>query len=246
MNCDMASHLMDDYLENQLERRDRLRLEMHLTLCSSCADELRQRPTFDHRMWRALAGSVQNLRLSPEASIELVEAAQNSVRRGIWSKRAALTLQLMASASVVLLLVTSLLIIMGRLPVPSELIELSEPSIDEPAVFISRNDIIVEPSNLHPGEPFTTTIFFHSDLSESVDAVRFRLNIDGPSGHFEFALALPGPFPAGQVSVLRVTPAILEDPCRNQYQISPAEIISEEGVYTFRAALVSPVIMPEQ
>jgi len=246
MNCDLAYHLMDDYLENRLGRRERQRLEMHLTHCSVCTDELRRRPAFDQRLWRALAGSVQNLRLSPEASIEIIEAAQDSVRRGIWSKRAALTLQLVASASVVLLLVASMFILMGRLPIPSDLIEISEPSIDEPAVFLSRNDIIVEPSNLHPGEPFTATIFFHSDLSESIDAVRFKLNIDGPSGSYQFALALQGPFPAQEVSVLRVTPDVLAGPCQAQYQISPEDIISEPGTYTFRAALVSPVIMPEQ
>ena len=246
MNCDMACHLMDDYLENRLGRRERQQLERHLSLCTSCTEELRHRPDFDHQMWRALVGSVQNLRLSPEASSEIVEAAQNSVRRGIRSKRAVLTLQLMASATVVILMVAGMLIVMGRLPVPSTLIELSEPSIEEPAVYLSRNDIIVEPSNLHPGEPFTTTIFFHSDLSESVDAVRFKLNIDGPSGKYEFALALQGPFPAQEVSVLRVTPETLAGPCWDQYQIAPEDIISEPGAYTFRAALVSPVTIPEK
>ena len=246
MNCDVACHLIDDYLENRLGRRERLNLERHLSLCSSCADELRNRPAFDHRMWRALAGSVQNLRLSTQTSSQIVEAAQSSVRKGIWSRRAVLTLQLVASASVVLLLVAGMLAVLGRIPIPSELVELSEPSTEEPAVFLSRNDIIVEPSNLHPGQPFTTTIFFHSDLSESVDAVRFKLNIDGPSGSYQFALAIQGPFPAQEVSVLRVTPSTLAGPCWDQYQIRPEDIISEPGVYTFRAALVSPVIMPEQ
>jgi len=242
----MACHLMDDYLENQLGRHERLRLESHLATCSNCAEELRQRPAFDHRMWRALATAVQNLQVSPEASSQIVQAAQDSVRRGIWSKRAALTIQLMASAAVVLLLVVSMLIVMGRLPIPSDVTELSEPSNNEPAVFLSRNDIIVEPRDLHPGEPFTMTIFFHSDLSESVDAVRFKLNIDGPSGSYQFALAIQGPFPAQEVSVLRVTPETLAGPCREQYQISPEDIISEPGAYVFRAALVSPVIMPEK
>ena len=54
MNCEMVCFLADDYLENRLGRRDRRRFENHLAACSECADEIRQRPAFDQKVWRAL------------------------------------------------------------------------------------------------------------------------------------------------------------------------------------------------
>jgi hypothetical protein len=246
MKCEMACHLIDDYLENRLSRRDRQLLETHLAVCSSCAEELRQRPAFEHSLWRALASSVHHMQLSSEASSRLVQAAQNSVRRGIWSKRAVLTIQLMAGATTVVLLVVGMLVLLGRISLPAELPVLPRSSTSRPAISLTRNDILVEPWDLHPGEAFTATILLHSHLSEPVDAVRFRLDISGPTGDYSFVLAVQGPFPAESISVLQVTPALLATPCREQYQISPADIVRVPGVYTLRATLLSPVVMPEK
>jgi hypothetical protein len=138
------------------------------------------------------------------------------------------------------------LVMMGQVDLPVQVIPHVQPATGRPALSVTRSDIIVEPHTLRPGRPFTTTIFLHSDLTEPVDAVRFKLHIGGPSGDYDFSLALHGPFPAQGVSVLRVTPDLLAGPCRDQYQISPADIVRVPGVYTFRATLLSPVIMPEQ
>jgi hypothetical protein len=246
MNCDLACHLIGDYLENRLSQRECQRLEMHLTYCSGCAEELRQRPAFEHRVGRELATSVQHLHLSSEASTRIVQAAQSSMRRAVWSKRAVLTIQLMASATAIALVVVGLLVMLGRIPAPSEMPGLSHPSTSRPALSLTRNDIIIEPLDLDSGQPFTATIFLHSALSQPVDAIRFKLDISGPSGDYHFVLAVQGPFPAEGVSVLQVTPELLAAPCWEQYQITPADIVSVPGVYTLRATLLSPVVMQEQ
>jgi hypothetical protein len=246
MNCEQACHLIDDYLENRLSRYERHRLETHLTLCSDCAEELRNRPAFERQMWGALAISVQHLRLSSDISAQIVREAQSSARRAIWSRRAMLTFQLVASAAAVTLLMIGLLALVGRIQVPVEVPWLDPPRVSRPALTLTRNDIIIEPANLRPGQPFTTTIFLHSDLSQPVDAVRFQFEVSGPEADYEFELALKGPFPARGQSTLTVTPAILEKPCQEQYGITPEEIISVPGIYTLRATLLSPVILPEQ
>lgn len=246
MNCDLACHLIDDYLENRLSYSDRQRLEKHLTLCPHCAEELRVRPAFDQEMWRALTTSVQHLRVPPETSRHIVRAAQTSVRHGIWSKRAVFTIQLMAGAAATALLVVGLLLMFGRIHAPEGLPLFGRPSTSRPAISLTRSDMLIEPEDLRPGEPFTTTLFLHSQLSQPVDAIRFRLDIEGPAGDYHFILSVHGPFAAGDVSVLKVTPDLLTVPCREQYQISPADIVRVPGVYTIRATLVSPVIIPEQ
>ena len=65
MNCELACHLIDNYMENQLSRYDSLRLERHLSDCSGCTEELRIRPDLERTIQRALTASVQ-LRLYVE------------------------------------------------------------------------------------------------------------------------------------------------------------------------------------
>ena len=246
MNCEDACHLMDDYRQNLLSRRERQRLERHLTVCPACAGELRQRPAFDRKIERALAASVQPLHLSAATSARLVQAAQGSVRWGMWSRRATGAAQVMAAAGAVALLVVGLLVTIGQVSLLVEWLEPSPKVVSQPLLSLTRSDILIEPQDLAPGEAFTTTIFFHSNYSQPVDAVRFKLDIRGPTGSYAFMLALQGPFPAQGVSVLRVTPDMLALPCREQYHIAPADIMRVPGVYTMRATLLSPVVMPEQ
>ena len=139
-----------------------------------------------------------------------------------------------------------LLVLLGRVSLPSELVEFSQPSTSRPPLSLNRSDILIEPWDLKPGEPFTATIFLHSELTKPVDAIRFRLDISGPTGDYQFVLAAQGPFPAQGVSVLQVTPDLLVVPCREQYQITPGDVFGAPGIYTVRATLLGPVDMPEQ
>ena len=118
MNCEQACLLIDEYLENGLSRYDRQRLEEHLASCPSCIEEVRGRSAFDHTIWQALAASVENQSLSPEASARIVRAAQASTRRGIWSSHALMAVRMMATLAVALLVVAGILVLVDRVPSP--------------------------------------------------------------------------------------------------------------------------------
>jgi hypothetical protein len=106
--------------------------------------------------------------------------------------------------------------------------------------------MLIEPADLNPGEPFTVTLLLRSDLAQSRDTTHLKLSIDGPTGEYHFVLAIKGPLPAHGVSVVQVTPELLADPCRRQYQMTPGEMVSVPGVYTLRAVLPHPGGVPER
>jgi hypothetical protein len=118
MNCEHACLLIDDYLKGQLSRYERQRLEEHLAFCPGCVDEVRGRSAFDHTIWQALAASVENQSLSPEASDRIVRAAQASTRHGIWSSHALLAVRMVATLAVALLVVAGLFVLTDRVPSP--------------------------------------------------------------------------------------------------------------------------------
>jgi hypothetical protein len=120
------------------------------------------------------------------------------------------------------------------------------PAASQPALSLDRADITIEPGYTQPGDLFTVTVPIHSDMVRSLDSVRTNLDIDGPSGQYRFAVSAQGPFPTQGISVLNVTPALLAAPCEEQYQISPSEILSAPGVYTFRVTIFSPLTTDEQ
>jgi hypothetical protein len=113
VNCELACHLFDEYLEGQLSQYDLRRLERHLHGCPSCAAELRDLPHFERVMRRALAASTQGRMLSPEASMELIQNAQASLRRGIWSNRAFLSLRMVVVAAALCLVAVGLYFVLN-------------------------------------------------------------------------------------------------------------------------------------
>jgi hypothetical protein len=116
MNCDQACHLIDGYLEKRLSRYDARRLEQHLGLCARCAQELRDRPLFERTIRHALTASVQQRHLSAEASIRIVQVAQGSVRRVVWSHRVYRTVRLAASTAAVCLVLVGLFFLLRGMP----------------------------------------------------------------------------------------------------------------------------------
>lgn len=265
MNCDLAGRLIDDYLEIGLSQRDRHLLEKHLVSCRRCAEELRSRPAFDRDMRCALAASVRPLNLSSEASTRIVAAAERSLHRAIWSHRAIVTFRLMTGAVAAALLIVGLFALTGHIPVPSHLrpIALLPANrlrfADSQSITLSAGDqpaprrtaasttslpvasLMVEPRDLRPYQPFTMTVLLQSDLPRPLETVRLDLDISGPTGFYSFGLAVKGPLPAHGVSIFRVTPELLAEPCREQYLISPTDVFSLPGVYTLRMTLFDPV-----
>jgi hypothetical protein len=98
----------------------------------------------------------------------------------------------------------------------------------------------VEPDVMHPGDEFAITLLLQNDLPFSVETVRFDLELSGPTGYYRFPLSVRGPFPANGVSVIQITPAVLEAQCQERYLISPREIFRTAGNYTLRFTLFSP------
>lgn len=254
MNCELACRLIDEYLEDQLNWVDRSRLETHLASCQACSEELHGRPAFERTVSRALTASVQHLNLSADVSARIVRRAQASRRRVVWSNRATLGARVLASAAAAILVFVGVLLVLGRLSLPAGLAEYlpfleartAEQGEALTAVSLSSNDIYIEPLRLQPSQPFTITIYFHSDLPEAVDTVNFNLDFEGPSGHYTFALAAKGPLPTEGVSMVEVTPELLAAPCERQYQIAPTDIFQVPGVYTLRMTLFNPLSTPGQ
>jgi hypothetical protein len=118
MKCEQACLLIDDYLESGLSRYERQRLEEHLAACPGCVEEVRDRSALDHTIWQALAASVDNQSLSPEASDRIVRAAQASARQGIWHTHALLAVRVVATLAIALLVVAGVLVLIDGVPSP--------------------------------------------------------------------------------------------------------------------------------
>jgi anti-sigma factor RsiW len=67
--CQELVELVTDYLEERLATGDRVRFELHLTLCDGCRTYLRQM-----RRVRATAGRLDEASLAPETRDALLEA----------------------------------------------------------------------------------------------------------------------------------------------------------------------------
>jgi len=116
MNCEQANHLIDDYLENQLSRYERQRLETHLSSCRRCSEELRNRSAFEQAIWQALSTSVQHRSLSSEASVKLVRAVQNNNRQPDWSNYALLAFRAVATVATITLVLVGVLFLLDTVP----------------------------------------------------------------------------------------------------------------------------------
>jgi hypothetical protein len=258
MNCGLADHLLDGYAEDELSQRDRYLVQRHLAHCARCAGELRRRPAFEREVRRALDTSAGTHHLSSGASARIINAAEESLQRAIWSHRAHLGFRLVGGVVAAALLLVGLFALMGRIPVPSSLgpvvlspinrLVPSLPQADAPAIgapslpqpttaldsSLPHASLLIEPHDLQPGEPFTISLSLLSDSPQPIKAVRLGLEVNGPTGQYRFDLVMKGSLPAHGMSVFRVTPALLAKPCQEQYLVSPAEIFRLPGIYTVR------------
>jgi hypothetical protein len=126
----------------------------------------------------------------------------------------------------------------AHLPAEDQAASASESAYLEPW---TDGDLLVEPLYLLAGEPFTMTVFLNSDMPQPLEDLHLNLDISGPSGYYHFVLAVKGPLPARGLSVLRVTPDLLNAPCQKQYLISPADIFKFPGAYAVRVTLSAPL-----
>jgi hypothetical protein len=255
---------MDDYLDGVLRQRECTLLENHLARCPRCAEELRKRPVLDRDLRRALAASVQGLSLSPEASAQILNAAEESLRRTKRNRRVIRSFQLLAAMVVLALFAVSLYFWSEGIPdtagsplvslLPANSLALADggdPLLTsaprsatplEAPVFQSlpRASLLFEPRNLNPRAPYTMTVFLRSDRVEPVDSVRLELDITGPTGYYRFDMSVKGPLPAQGVSMLRLTPELLETSCQERYLLSATEVFSAEGTYNLRLTVSLP------
>ena len=268
MNCELARHLMDDFMQGELNQRDRSRMEAHLATCPGCTVELRQYPALERSVRRALAASVRPMYLSADASTRIVEASEDSLSQAGRAHRAMLTFRIVSGAVVVLLVAVGLLALLGRISVPSDLKPVSllsaqrvlpsEPELDialdagqsiprmaTPALSLVDVTLLIEPPDLYPREPFTMTVYVQSGIAEPMKPVRLDLDIDGPTGFYRFELSFDGPLPAEGMSIFRVTPDLLAKPCGERYLMSPTDIFAVPGAYTIRVTLLNPVVVSE-
>jgi len=265
LNCEAVGHLMDDLLDNALGQREQELLVEHLGRCPRCVRELRQRPTFERGIRRALTTSVQPLALPSASCSRLVEAAEKSLRRARRSQRANCVVKISMGATALCLLVIGLLFVAGSIPVPSQLkpvtlLPVAQASFtkwaakvdtalhypmkwieDEPApVTTSQVSMIIEPHAMHPRQAFTITVFVWSAEAQPLDAVTLNLDVNGPTGYYQFDLALQEPLPSHGISILKVTPELLAEPCREQYLVAPIDLFAATGVYTVRVTMTKP------
>ena len=103
MNCELAGRLIDGFMQDELNQRDRNRMEEHLARCPRCAGELRKYPALEQEVRRALAASVRPLYLSADVSSKIVQASEESLSRAGRAHRAMLTVRIASGALAVLL-----------------------------------------------------------------------------------------------------------------------------------------------
>jgi hypothetical protein len=246
MTCDYVCHLIDEYLDNRLSRRERQRLETHISACPRCAEVLREHLAFERNLRQALVTSVQPLQLAPAASKRVVWAVEGNVRQPWWRGQTVRTAQMAAAALVLSLVLLGLAFLLGRTPVPSEPEQLGRRAVAGPGLAVDRAGIFVEPWDMRPGDSFTVTLPIESNLPQPVDDVRCDLDISGPTGRYHFVLVLQDSLPSQGMSVLQVTSDLLASPSQKQYQITPADMFGLPGVYTLRVTVFSPVAISSQ
>ncbi len=271
MKCASACRRMDSYMENRLGLHERQRLEMHLSSCPGCAEELKRRSELEQALWNALGAAVQHRALSSESSARIVGAAQGSMRRAVRMRRVGLSLRVLASAAALCLVIVGTLVWTGRISIPSklgpitlapvkQLIQAAQQPVtmspmdqrsrperrnsipspeDEPMLRLVSGRNLIEPQPLEAGDSFTITIYLYSDLSDPVDEARFDLDISGPSGHYQFPLAMEGPVLAHRLTALRLSAADLAVPCQEKYLIPPTDIFAVPGSYAVQVTLLA-------
>ena len=269
MNCGVAGHLMDGYLENTLSAYERQRFEAHLASCPGCRAEMHGRSSLDRAIGEALTAAVHDRVPAASATAATIRSAQGALRRSLWSRRVGLTFQVMAAAAALALVMVGVLWWQAGIPIPSTIgpipvarikqfiiTEVSPtsktpveglglldpdsrvyPANPEVGLSLTRGESLVEPAKLHPGEPFTVTALLESTLPQPLDSAHIELGIDGPTGYYDFALVVRGPFQAQSVSVLEVTSEDLAVPCREKYLQAPTDIFRQPGRYVVRVAL---------
>jgi len=123
---------------------------------------------------------------------------------------------------------------------PEELQPPASASSSRPGLSLSPSGSFVDPEPLLPGQPFTITLFLHTNVSRPLESADFDLEIIGPTGYFRFPLSVTGPLPARGVALVRVTTDALADACREKYMIAPTQIFGVPGAYKLRFILLSP------
>lgn len=229
MKCEQACLLIDDYLESGLSRYERQRLEEHLASCSGCVEEVRDRSAFDHTIWQALAASVENQSLSPEASARIVRAAQASTRQGIWSNHALLAVQMVATLAVALLVVAGILVLLDRVPSPVgprkvTLLPVLQLALSElsPVTLAPTNQPTLPEQPILDIEPFDQPV-----LMLNANDMRIEPNDLNPSEWFTITLVLRSELPQ------HVDRARLD-----------LEVSGPQGVYRFPLSVEGPLPAP--
>lgn len=265
MKCELAGRLIDAFMHDELNQRDREWMEEHLASCPRCAMELRKHPDLERQVRRSLAASVRPLYLSTDASRRIVQASADSLGRAGRAQRTLRAVRFAGAALAFVLVAVGVLALLGRIPVPSELqpvslpaaksLPVTEPGLEAvldpelpmprmatPAFAPLEGRLLIEPADLHPREPFTMTVYVQTAMAEPMERLDLDLDISGPTGLYHFELSFSGPLLAEGMSIYRVTPGLLAVPCEEQYLMLPTEIFAAPGAYTIRVTLMHPVV----
>ena len=270
MNCESADRLLDGFMQGELNQRDRSRMEEHLAGCPRCASELRKYPALEREVRRALAASVRPLYLSADVSGRIVHASEESLSRAGRAYRTMLSMRIASGALAALLVAVALLALLGHIPVPANLKPVSlfpakrlissepepeldvfmdsdrpKPSMATPTLSQIEANLLIEPRDLHPREPFTMTVYVQSALPEPLETIHLDLDISGPAGFYRFDLSFEGPLPTEGMSIFRVTPDLLAQTCEERYLMSPTDLFATPGTYTIRVTLLNPVTVAQ-
>jgi hypothetical protein len=237
MNCDLACGLMDEYLDDRLSHRDRERIEEHLNRCLRCRQELESRLAFDDLVRHRLTAAVSSLQLPRESTHRIIQAAQRSTQRALWSKRLVAGGQVALGVAAVILLMVGLIYSLGRVPTPLQGSQVEVAGPKETRVQRQQDAVWIEPPRLYAGEPFTVTLRLRNETSQPLDGglVVFSLKRAEATGpEYRFAIPLGEVLQPDERWEVELTPQNLRPVCLREYQIEPAELLAEPGVYSFR------------
>jgi hypothetical protein len=237
MSCDQACSLMDEYLENRLSLRDQERIKEHVVRCPRCRQELEGRQAFDHQLRYRLSASVSGLQLSREAGHRIVQAAERSARRALWSRWLIAGGQIALGLAMVIALMVGLIYALGRVPTPLEEAQVEVAAPEDTGALQQQDSIWFEPTPLRAGDPFSVTLRLRNQtnhpLSEGVVTLSLKRVVGGGSG-YRFSIPVDVSLGPGEGGEVQLTPRDLRPVCLQVYQIEPRDLLAEPGVYSYR------------
>jgi hypothetical protein len=246
VDCDRVGELIDGYLDRRLIARDRRQLETHVGHCPGCGQELRSRASLDRYIRNGIAAAVDFRRLSPAATARIVASTRSAARQASQTTHLIGAVRASAGGLAVLLVVVGLGYSLMHIAPNWPGFSLPLPATAAPVPSLTLGSFAIDPSQLHTGELFNTTIILHNELNVPQPVSPITMDIQGPHRRYHFVFVSDEPVPARATAVLNVPSTWLAEASEDQYQVLAGDILDVPGTYSITLTLLSTLRTPER